>query len=339
MKKNRINWDNKKLEPVLITYNRCGDLQRTLDAFIDADLTDIRLHVLDNASTDNTRLVVINAQEKWPNLTYHCNSYNIGGNGNILRAVEITSSDYSWIIGDDDAWHLKDISELLTTISDGEADIIRLGWLASDQSRGNKEFAVNLVEKESLLFASMSMISATIIRRSVITPHLPHAYMGACDAYPQLVSILRAITRTPLIIYTLKQDLMTHTPSSKPGYYLGDLEWTSSWFRMSRFIECSRLRKYFVGEVLSYTNRDNPGKINEYLTLVKTALIYKSLGVNQWPYLFSMMAYGSGWRIRIVSLIAIYAFLPMKIAVILRKYYMYLKCKNDKGIRYDRSRL
>ena len=123
-------------------------------------------------------LLLLKLKKKWPNLVYNCNPYNIGGNANILRAVEITSSEYSWIIGDDDKWHLKDISELVATLSDGEADIIRLGWLASTGSRGEKVSAVDLAKKESLLFASMSMISATIVRRSIIIPHLPHAYMG-----------------------------------------------------------------------------------------------------------------------------------------------------------------
>lgn len=336
---NNYIWDNRKLEPVLITYNRSAELHQTLEAFINAGLTDINLHVLDNASTDNTKSVVIEAQKNWPNLTYNCNPHNIGGNGNILRAVEITSSEYSWIIGDDDAWHLKDIGELLGTLNDGEADIIRLGWLVSTSSRGKKLSALELAQKESFLFSSMSMISATIIRRSIITPHLPHAYMGACDAYPQLVPILRAITRTPLIIYTLKQDLMTHTPSTIPGYYLGDLEWSCSWFRMSRFIECTRLRKLFVGEVTRYLSRNNPGKVNQFITLVKTALIFKSLGVSQWPYLFSMIAFGKGWSMRIGFLILIYALLPMKIAVLLRKYYMRIKQKNDKGLQFDRTRL
>ena len=61
---NNYIWDNRKLEPVLITYNRSGELEQTLDAFINAGLTDINLHVLDNASTDNTKSVVIEAQKK-----------------------------------------------------------------------------------------------------------------------------------------------------------------------------------------------------------------------------------------------------------------------------------
>lgn len=335
----RVNWSNHILEPVLITYNRSKDLQETLNRFIEAGLTNIKLHVLDNSSTDDTKSVVFEAQKIWSNLTYHCNKYNIGGNANILRAVEISSSEYSWIIGDDDAWHLENIEELSTALKNGDADIVRLGWLVSPQSRGSVLDMLNLADSEKMLFASMSMISATIIRRTLITPYLPYAYMGISDAYPQLIPIMRLVTRQPLRVYTVKQNLITHTPNTTPGYYFGDLEWYSSWFRISRFIEESRLRKMFVAEVAIYMCRKKPGSLNEFIWTIKVALNYKALGVNQWPYLLSMLAYGPGWRGRTASLMIIYAVFPMKIARLLRKIYICITGRDDKGLRFDRSRL
>ena len=333
------NWDNRKLEPVLITFNRSAELQRTLTAFIDAGLTNIRMHILDNASTDDTAAVVAGAQARWPELTYHRNTFNIGGNANILRAVEIANSEYSWIVGDDDAWQLEDISELCAVLNEGKADVIRLGWLVSPQSRGKLLEAADLVEQEKMFFASLSMISATIIRRDIIKPNIPHAYMGICDAYPQLVPLLRSVGQRPLLTYSVVRDLMTHTPSTTPGYYFGDLEWSSSWFRMSRFLEDRKLRRIFILEVVGYMSRNKPGAFNEFLMMVKVALNYKALGVDQWPYLLSMLAYGEGWRGRMVGLIAIYSMLPMRVATLLRKIYMRARGRTDKGLRFDRSRL
>jgi glycosyltransferase involved in cell wall biosynthesis len=333
------NWDNRKLEPVLITYNRSAELQRTLEAFIDARLTFVKMHVLDNASTDQTAAVVAEAQVKWPNLSYHRNITNIGGNANILRAVEISASEYSWIIGDDDAWHLGDISELTAVLRESKADIIRLGWLVSSQSRGRLLEAAELAEQERMFFASLSMISATIIRRDTIKPNLPQAYMGISDAYPQLVSILRSVGQRALQTYTVSHDLMTHTPSTAPGYYFGDLEWWSSWFRMSRYLENQKLRRIFVGELARYMSRNKPGAVNEFLVVLKPALNYKALKVNQWPYLLSMLAYGAGWRGRTVVLMLIYGMLPMRVATWLRKIYFFATGRPDKGLRFDRTRL
>ena len=334
-----ISWDNQQLEPVLITYNRSADLQRTLDAFIKAGLTDIKLHVLDNASTDDTKPVVVAAQVRWPNLSYHRNQHNIGGNANILRAVEISSSEYSWILGDDDAWYLDDISELIAVLQEGKADLIRLGWLVSQQSRAKYIDALNLARHDKLFFASISMISATIIRRSLIIEHLPYAYIGVADSYPQLVPILRAITRQPLQVYSMSHDLMSHTPSTTLGYFFGDLEWHSSWFRMGRFIEDLDIRSRFIDEIFSYTTRDFPGVFNEFIWLVKVAFNFKALGINQLQYLLSMLAYGTGWRGRIFMVILLYILLPMQVARVVRKVIFRLTGHADKGLRSDKSRI
>jgi hypothetical protein len=86
-------------------------------------------------------------------------------------------------------------------------------------------------------------------------------------------------------------------------------------------------------------SRKHPGKLNEFIRLVKKALNFKSLSVNQWPYLLSMMAYGKGCRLRLFWLMVIYALLPMKIAVLLRRFYMIINKKNDPKLKGDRSRL
>jgi len=306
---------------------------------MEAGLTFMRLHILDNASTDDTQQIVASAQQRWPGLTYHRNGSNIGGNANILRAVEVSSSEYSWIIGDDDAWLLQDISELARVLREGRADIIRLGWLVSEESRGCYQEAEYLADREGMFYASVSMISATIIRRSLIKPHLPHAYMAICDAYPQLVSIMRSVERQRLSTYTVRHDLMTHTASTEPGYYFGDLEWCSSWFRMSRFLDSPARRRKFVSEVVGYMSKHNPGRFNEFMQLLKIALNYKALGVDQWPYLLAMFAYGSGWKGRLTVLMIGYGLLPMALARILRKIYFTATGRADKGLRTDRSRL
>jgi len=334
-----INFDNKKLEPVLITYNRSKELEQTLQKFIASGLTGIKLHVLDNASTDNTALIVMAAQREWPNLIYHCNIYNIGGNANILRALELSNAEYSWIIGDDDAWLFDNLTELIAVIQDGEADIIRLGWLVAQENREKLLKATEIVENEKFFFASTSMISATIIRRSLIVSNLPHAYMAIPDAYPQLVSILRSITKRPMLTYTMSTDLMTHTPSSSPGYYLGDLEWCSSWFRMSRFIDDNKIRQNFVSEAVRYLSRNNPGPIKEFIILVKIVLRFKTYGITQWPYLLSMLGYGLGWRIRTICLIFINAMIPKIMATTIISTYYFITQQKDSGPLFDRSRI
>lgn len=337
--KNQIVWDNQKLEPVLITYNRSAELQRTLAAFLDAGLTDIKLHVLDNASTDDTASVVTAAQAQWPNLSYHLNQHNIGGNANILRAIEISSSEYSWILGDDDEWHMENIEDLIAVIEKGEADLIRLGWLSSPESKGKSVSAIKLASTEKMFFASISQITNIIVRRAIFIKYLPQAYMNIGDAFPHLVPMILGISRDSLILYTIPNQIMTYKQSAEPSYYFGDLEWHNSWFRTSRFFQSGSLRKKFVQDCMDFLTKDKPGFARQFIFLLKIALKFKSLNVKQGEYLLSMFAYGIGWRGRIASLMVLYLLFPMKVATILRKIYFRMTRRTDKGLRFDRSRI
>ena len=72
-----MRWPNELCEPVLITYNRAQELEKTLAAFAELKDRHLILHVLDNCSTDQTPAVVAAWQKEWPGLGYHRNAYNI----------------------------------------------------------------------------------------------------------------------------------------------------------------------------------------------------------------------------------------------------------------------
>jgi len=320
MNKNISNkdWPNIKLEPVLITYNRAKYLERTLNYFYNAGLTSMRLHILDNASIDNTSEIVKEYQKKWPGIQYHRNKYNIGGNANILRAIEIVDSEYSWVIGDDDEWYLDDLDELIEQLKMGEADIIRLGWLVSDRSKGKMFFATDLTGFEKMFFASVSMISATIVKRDLFKRYLPEAYMNTGDAYPQLVPFIRGYEEAPLKVYSLKKNIMLHTPSPEPGYYVG-LEWFAGWFRTGRFFNNEENCRKFIDEVMYYTILMNYkkvtflGQIRLFDNILTNALRVKVLGFPQAKHLLSMIAYGKGWRVQLFFVMVLYSMAPKRV--------------------------
>ncbi len=329
------------LQPVIITYNRASHLRQTLIAFSESNLSDAIIHILDNASTDETPAVVKEMQARMPNLTYHRNAYNIGGNGNILRAVEIADSRYHWVIGDDDDWTLtpETLQELGTILQEDKADIVRLGWLVSSDTRGKLKPAREIIAKEKMFFASLSMVSATILRRRLVSQYLAQSYMNICDSYPQLVAPMLAIQHGPVAVYTLSKDLMLHTPSKGPGYFSGDFEWYAGWFRSSRFLTDAKLRESFVREVTYYMCREKPGLLHEQIWLTKVLLYYKSFGLNQWPYLLSMLAYGTGRRLSVTALLFTNLVTPKVVLSGLRQLYFKLNKLPPKTIQVDRSRL
>lgn len=306
-------WDPALLLPVLITYNRAGDLAATLGQWAAGPGASANLLVLDNASTDGTADVVASFRARMPNLAYARNPFNLGGAANILRAVEQGSSEYLWILGDDDAWSLESLPELARVLRTGEADLVRLGWLV-EQGRGRTVPAGELAEAEPLFFPSLSLISSTVLRRQIMVEHLPRAYQGLSDAYPQVVPLLLAFNRGALAVHSLERDLLVHTPSSRPGYFLGDLEWFSYWFRTSRFLADPGWRRRFCASILHYVTRRKPTWLARHLVLPMNALRYKALGVPQAPYLFSLLAAGAGLRGHLAAVCATYALVPRFLA-------------------------
>jgi glycosyltransferase involved in cell wall biosynthesis len=327
-----------KVEPVIITYNRASCLKKTLANFMSAGFNICKVHILDNASTDETEQVVREVQKQWPALIYHRNLYNIGGNANILRSLEIACSEYHWVIGDDDEWLMNEesLNELATVLQNGEADIVRLGWLVSNKSRGTLIEGSQLAVAENLFFASVSMISATIVKRDLLMHYLPQAYQGISASYPQLVPIIRSIEERNVKVHSLNKTLMYHTPSAKPGYFCGDLEWYACWFSLTRFFNHAKLRKKFVNEITLYATKTERQSYKQFIWLVKLMLYYKSFNLNQWPYLLIMLAYGSGWRLNIFVLMLINLFFPATFTRWLRKIY-FRGAKSE--IVMDRSRL
>lgn len=91
-----------KLEIFILTYNRESKLERTLQMLSNSSLKDLKITIMNNASTDGTLSVYEKYKEKFPALLIITNPYNIGASANYLRALENSTSIYTWILCDDD---------------------------------------------------------------------------------------------------------------------------------------------------------------------------------------------------------------------------------------------
>lgn len=306
-------WPNDLLRPVIITYNRAGQLEETLNAFLDAGLASMQLTVLDNASPDNTAAVVAEFQNKWPALGYVRNRYNIGGCANYLRAVEIVDTEYSWVIGDDDKWLFNGLDELIEQLQSGSADVIRLGWQVEPEERGKLLPLAGLVRTSPNFLGSVSMISSVIVRRSFLTGYFSESYFSLSDFYPQMVPFYREAGSTATMVYSLSRDFMTHTPSDRPGYFFGDLEWLTYYCRCTRYLPDHSLQEKVVAGVMTYLGQQFRFRFSfaaNTRIILQLALKPKALGLDQMPYFCSLLGYGYGMRSAVLLAMLIYLILP-----------------------------
>lgn len=107
MKKNAL------LSIVIPTYNRARFLDKCLDIQIPiARKHGIAIYISDNASTDDTKLVVEKRKKDYSYIEYSKNTENVGADKNFEIALKIPDQDYVWLMGD--TYHIpEELMELV----------------------------------------------------------------------------------------------------------------------------------------------------------------------------------------------------------------------------------
>ena len=96
---------NPLLSICIPTYNRRQYLQECLDSIITQDefnIQEIEIVISDNASTDDTTILVQEYTGKYPNIIYHRNTENIGADRNVIKVLWYWSGRFLWLLSDDD---------------------------------------------------------------------------------------------------------------------------------------------------------------------------------------------------------------------------------------------
>lgn len=122
----------KKVDAVVVTYNRLDLLKKCLQALLSQRYKLQNIFVIDNNSQDETLLFLRELSKKYPSIKPIHLSTNIGGAGGFyvgLKAfIEKSKSDYVWIM-DDDA---IPTSSALTKIMNKTNQIKKFGFLSSN---------------------------------------------------------------------------------------------------------------------------------------------------------------------------------------------------------------
>lgn len=99
------------------TYNRANCLAELLDSIVAQNVPDIEVVIGDDASPDNTAEVARLYRDKLPRLVFMRHPQNIGLDRNFLAVVEAASSDYVWLLGDDDRVEPNGVQRVLDALN------------------------------------------------------------------------------------------------------------------------------------------------------------------------------------------------------------------------------
>lgn len=239
---------SEKIDIFLITYNRAQKLKKTLGFLFapNSPIKDFEILVIDNNSTDSTPQVVREFAQKFPNLKYKKNRYNIGGNGNIARTFELAQKKYVWILCDDDEFCWDGWSEVEAAVQNGEDAIIVAN---TDNPK------LNIAQ----LFGQTSFLPAMIYKTSNIDDNvIVNMQFNISNMFPHMVLSAKLINENksfkiiskPIVIY--KGDEMpveeTYT-RGLTGYihpYMGQMSYFAAFANTLPLIKDRNLRDYII---------------------------------------------------------------------------------------------
>lgn len=197
------------LEIFLITFNRSACLDNTLNQLKDSPFARCRFTVLDNCSTDDTPQIIAKYKDDFPRYRIIRHIRNIGGDNNYLRAVELSTALYTWIICDDDNYDFTHVSEVIAAIESCNYDLIYVASRSETQLRWKRSGGTTVKELindgawyhrgctfwPSLIFKSAQFDNCCYINAPYLFPSVEFINKTIRDDLPIFVSEQETVIR------------------------------------------------------------------------------------------------------------------------------------------------
>ena len=160
------------------TYRRPTSLKKTLNSVQNQTYSNIKIHVYDDASGDDTEKIVNEIANKDSRINYYCNKKNLGPTGNYANAMLKANTPFFTFCPDDDFFLPQHIENAMNGFSqfpdvglsinetiamDNHGSIVFVSTFEMESGRyDSKEAIMLLLKKETALF------TGTIFRKKVV---------------------------------------------------------------------------------------------------------------------------------------------------------------------------
>ena len=239
-------------EIILITYNRKPYLENTLKEILaeNSPVKNFPFTVLDNCCTDGSSELLQDYARRLPNLKHIRHAKNIGGGGNIARALETAKATYAWIICDDDSYNWAAWPEIAAVMETEEYDII---LTRKDDLKGGEDIAK--------IMRQLTFLPAAIYKTSNITGGvLQNALTNIPNWFPHLALGCEVLNKKGKF-YICKQEMLGQdisrnvtpwgkpTDNVKPHPFAANIFWTVGYLNSLRMINDKKLRTHVIDNI------------------------------------------------------------------------------------------
>ncbi|MDT3719868.1 glycosyltransferase family 2 protein [Pseudomonas oryzihabitans] len=212
-----------RLSICIPTYNRAEFLSATLDSIVAQWTEGLEITIADNASTDATPAIVEAYRQRLgpAAIRYARSDTNRGADANYLKAVELATGDYCWILGSDDPLVPGAIRHLLAVLRDETPTLVLFNRLLCNKAlapiREDRFFELGQARSRTFAFerpgvlrdylrearslcAAFSYLSSMAFRKSAWDAATEHQeFIGG--AYVHAYKLLTACARGARLTY------------------------------------------------------------------------------------------------------------------------------------------
>jgi hypothetical protein len=206
------------LTVVIPTYNRAKWLEKALVSILQtppAVLENTKIVVCDNASSDETPVVVERLRNSFPRFDYVARRENIGATANVIAAYSYGTAEYNYVLGDDDVILPTTLGVIQSELAE-RPDLVLLNRKEYDETftavRNHNALGVSenrLYCDRNLLLRdfgiTIGMISGIVIRQKFLIGADPTKCEASC--YAHLYHIYTSLP-SPMRVKVLTEQLV-----------------------------------------------------------------------------------------------------------------------------------
>lgn len=187
----------KRLTVAIPTFNRNEVLKRHLGALLPQITAECRLLILDNHSDLPVATTLRHEyRHAFENIDIEIrrNETNIGASANLLRCFELCTTEWLWILGDDDMVNAAGVSMIIRAI-ERLPNAVLLNFCGPGLQRSHPVVTQGVTEFIGAWdsFSNLLFISVNIYRNALLKPHIRYGYFFGYTCAPHLAVLLQAL--------------------------------------------------------------------------------------------------------------------------------------------------
>ena len=228
----------------VITYNRAAKLVQTLQDLVASPLRNCNITVFDNCSTDDTQAEF--HRHFGASATIRCirNPVNIGAAANTILPSINSTTEYTWVLCDDDFLDFTNIADVVAALQSNTFDLIMVGGHSEDIriGAGLSGTPREVMRTGVNYYRDTSFLPSTIYRTSFAKRYIATCYSYCHFMYPQMAWAFGAVS-SGASVYISKHRLVTASIGTQSYSSAQQLGW---WFDLSEQLEDKQDRKVML---------------------------------------------------------------------------------------------